>query len=69
VIATRSDSSSVDFHTPYRGPNSFKLVEKSKGKAIVIIHYHLAADGKGMTAKGTNGQGKEPFTQVYEKQS
>jgi hypothetical protein len=51
------------------GPNSFKLVEKSKGKVIAIIHYHLAADGKSMTAKGTNGEGKEPFTQVWEKQS
>jgi len=51
------------------GPNSFKLVEKSKGKVIAIIHYHLAADGKSMTGKGTNGEGKEPFTNVYEKQS
>jgi hypothetical protein len=51
------------------GPNSFKLIEKSKGKAIAIIHYHLAADGKSMTAEGTNGEGKEPFTQIWEKQS
>ena len=51
------------------GPNSFKLVEKSKGKAIAIIHYHLEADGKSMTAEGTNGEGKEPFTEVWEKQS
>jgi hypothetical protein len=51
------------------GPNSFKLVQKSKGKVLNIIHYHVAADGKTMTTKGTNGEGKEPFTQVYEKQS
>lgn len=51
------------------GPDGFKLVEKSQGKVIAIIHYHLAADGKSMTAKGTNGEGKEPFTEVYEKQS
>ena len=42
------------------GPNSFKLVQKSKGKVITIVHYHVAADGKSMTAKGTNGEGKEP---------
>jgi len=51
------------------GPNGFKLVQKSKGKVITIVHYHLAADGKSMTAEGTNGEGKEPFTQVWEKQS
>ena len=51
------------------GPNSFKLVEKYKGKVLEIIHYQLAADGKSMTAKGTNGEGKEPFTEVYDKQS
>jgi hypothetical protein len=51
------------------GPNSFKLVEKFKGKVIAIIHYQLAADGQSMTTKGTNGEGKEPFTEVFEKQS
>ena len=51
------------------GPDSFKLVQKSKGKVLTIIHYHVAADGKTMTTKGTNGEGKEPFTEVYEKQS
>ena len=51
------------------GPDSFKLVQKFKGKAIYIVHYHVAADDKSMTAKGTNGEGKEPFTSVYDKQS
>ena len=51
------------------GPNSFKLVQKSQGKVITIINYHVAADGKSMTGKGTNGEGKEPWTSVYEKQS
>ena len=51
------------------GPSSFKLVQKFKGKVIVIAHYHVAADGKSMTLKGTNGLGKEPFTEVFDKQS
>jgi hypothetical protein len=51
------------------GPTRFKMVEKSKGKVIVIAHYELGPDGKTMTAKGTNGQGKEPFTEVWDKQS
>jgi hypothetical protein len=49
------------------GPDSFKLVQKAKGKVLVIINYKVAADGKTMTAEGTNGEGKEPFTQVWEK--
>jgi len=35
----------------------------------VIAHYQVAADGKSMTLKGTNGLGKEPFTEVFDKQS
>jgi hypothetical protein len=49
------------------GPDSFKLVQKTKGKVLVIINYQVAGDGKTMTAKGTDGEGKEPFTQVWEK--
>jgi len=51
------------------GHNSFKLVQKFKDKPIAIIHYHVAADGKTMDAKGSDGQGKEPFTQTWEKQT
>jgi hypothetical protein len=51
------------------GANGFKMVEKVKGKPIVVLHYQAAADGKSLTVKGTNGQGKEPFTEVFEKQS
>ena len=51
------------------GSSSREAVQKSKGKVLTIIHYHVAADGKTMTTKGTNGEGKEPFTEVYEKQS
>jgi hypothetical protein len=51
------------------GPSSFKLVQKVKGKVIVIARYQLASDGTTMTMKGTNGLGKEPFTEVFDKQS
>jgi hypothetical protein len=51
------------------GPSSFKLVQKVKGKVLVILRYRLAADGKSLTVKGTNGLGKEPFTEVLDKQS
>jgi hypothetical protein len=51
------------------GPSGFKMVEKSKDKVIVIAHYRLAPDGKSMTMRGTNGQGKEPFTEVWDKQT
>jgi hypothetical protein len=51
------------------GANSFKMVEKSKDKVIVIAHYRVAPDGKSMTTKGTNGKGKEPYTEVWDKQS
>jgi hypothetical protein len=51
------------------GANGFKMVEKVKGKPIVILHYQAAADGKSLAVKGTNGQGKEPFSEVFDKQS
>lgn len=51
------------------GPKSCRLVEKSKAKVLVIIDYQVADDGKTMNAKGTNGEGKEPFTEVWDKQS
>jgi len=51
------------------GASSFKLVQKFKSKVLVTIRYQLASDGKTMTAHGMNGEGKEPFTQVWEKQS
>jgi len=51
------------------GANGFKFVEKSKDKVLVIVHFRAAADGKTMNAKGTDGEGKEPFTEVYDKQS
>jgi hypothetical protein len=51
------------------GASGFKLVQKVKGKVILIAHYRLAADAKTLTMKGTNGLGTEPFTEVFEKQS
>jgi hypothetical protein len=51
------------------GPRSFKLVQKVKDKVILIARYQLAADGKSMNMRGTNGLGKEPFTEVFDKQS
>jgi hypothetical protein len=51
------------------GASSFKLVQKVKGKVLVIAHYRLAPDGKTLTEKGTNGLGKEPYTEVFDKQS
>jgi hypothetical protein len=51
------------------GSNSFKLVEKAKTKVLETVHYSVAADGKSMVAKGVNGDGKEPFTEVWDKQS
>ena len=51
------------------GPSSFKMVQKFKDKAIFIAHYRLSPDGKTVTMHGTNGQGKEPFTEVFDKQS
>jgi hypothetical protein len=49
-------------------PNSFKLVQKINGKAVAIVGFRIATDGKTMTGKGTNGEGKEPYTELYEKQ-
>jgi hypothetical protein len=51
------------------GPTSFTMVEKSKGKVLVTLRYHVAADGKSMTTHGVDGAGKEPFTEVWEKAS
>jgi len=51
------------------GANSFKMVEKFKSKVLVTIRYNVGADGKTMIARGVNGEGKEPFSQVWEKQS
>jgi hypothetical protein len=51
------------------GADGFKLVQKFKGKVIVVAHYKLGADGKTMVMHGVNGEGKEPFTEVFEKQS
>jgi hypothetical protein len=51
------------------GADGFKLVQKAKDKVIMIGHYRVAPDGKTMTLKGTNGQGTEPFTEVFDKQS
>lgn len=49
--------------------HSFQLVQKFKGKTLIIAKYRLAADGKSMTEKGTNGKGQEPFTEVWEKKT
>jgi hypothetical protein len=51
------------------GADSFKLVQKFKTKVLLTIRYHVSADGKTLTARGVNGQGKEPFSEVWEKQS
>jgi hypothetical protein len=51
------------------GANSFRLVQKFKSKVLVTIRYHVASDGKTMAAHGVNGEGKEPFSEVWEKQS
>jgi hypothetical protein len=51
------------------GPNTFKLVEKAKAKVLVIVHYRAASDGQTLTTKGTNGEGKEPFSEVFDKTS
>jgi hypothetical protein len=48
---------------------SFKLVVKAKEKVLNIAHYTVAADGQSMVEKGTDGKGKQPFTEVWEKQS
>ena len=51
------------------GANSFKLVQKFKSKVLVTIRYKVGADGKTMIARGVNGEGKEPFSQVWERRS
>lgn len=50
------------------GPNSFRLVQKVKGKILDIVRFRIGSDGKTMIARGTDGEGKEPYTEVYEKQ-
>jgi hypothetical protein len=50
------------------GPNSFKMVQKFKGKPISIGNYQVEADGKTMIEKDTDAQGKEPSTIVWEKE-
>jgi hypothetical protein len=49
------------------GERTFKFVEKINGKAVDIARFSVSADGKTLTEKGTDGQGKEPFTEVWEK--
>ncbi len=51
------------------GPTTFKLVEKKKDKMLSILRYRVAKDGQALYMKGTNGEGKEPFTEVWDKQS
>ena len=48
--------------------NSFKMVEKLKDKPMYSGTYTLSADGKMMTVRGVNGQGKEPTTEIWEKE-
>jgi hypothetical protein len=45
------------------------MVEKAKTKVLAIVHYRVASDGKTLATKGTNGEGKEPFSEVFDKQS
>jgi hypothetical protein len=49
-------------------PHSMKMTEKMKGKPLFMGTYTVAADGKTMNMHGTNAQGKEPITEVWEKQ-
>ncbi len=49
-------------------PNSIKMVEKLKGKPLFMGTYSVASDGKTMNMEGTNGDGKEPVSEVWEKQ-
>ncbi|GAC1645660.1 MAG: hypothetical protein NVS9B15_03340 [Acidobacteriaceae bacterium] len=50
------------------GPNTIKMVEKMKDKPVYMGTYSVSADGKIMTVRGTNGQGREPVTEIWEKQ-
>jgi hypothetical protein len=47
--------------------SSFKLVEKINGKTLDIANYSVS--GNTLTVKGTNGEGKEPYTEVWERKS
>ncbi len=51
------------------GDRSFKVVEKVADKTVYIGEYSVTADGKTMNVKGTNGEGKEPTSEVWEKKS
>jgi hypothetical protein len=50
------------------GPTTYKMVRKLKDKTLDIIRYRVAKDGQALYAKGTDGEGKEPFTEVFDKQ-
>lgn len=50
------------------GPGSFKMVQKMKGKTLYLSTYTVSADGKMLTENGTNAEGTEPATVVYDKQ-
>ena len=50
------------------GPNSFRMVQKLKGKPLSIGNYQAEADGKTMIEKDTDAAGKEPSTIVWEKE-
>jgi hypothetical protein len=47
--------------------SSFKMVTKINGKPVDIGEYSVS--GNTLTVKGTNGQGKEPYKEVWEKKS
>jgi hypothetical protein len=51
------------------GPTSFKLIQKFKDKVIFVGRYKLGPDGKSLILRGTDGEGKEPFTEVFDKHS
>jgi hypothetical protein len=43
------------------------MVRKFNSKVLTTVRYKVSADGKTLTAHGVNGEGKEPFTEVFEK--
>jgi hypothetical protein len=51
------------------GPTSLKMVQRVKTKVIYIERLKVSADGKTMVGRTTDGAGKEPETEVWEKQS
>src|SRR5450631_2215392 len=51
------------------GAKGFKLVQKLNGKATSIEEYKLSSDGKVLDTKGTDGEGKEPYSIVWDKQA